>query len=631
MKPFSILFIILFFFTHLNAQINPKTKWGEVSQAEIDYKQVSFEKEAPAVVLYEEGKTQIVGSFQTHFYRRIKILDEKGIDVANQEMVYYSYKSLESFGSIKAQTINIENGKTVVYPVNKNDIYDTKINDYYSSKKFTFPNVKVGSIIEFEYNFNDEKLYFIDAWRFQHEYPTLYSSYKVENSMGLDYTSLMVGDKIVEYSKNKKDPNYWVLINLPSHTSLNFLYNPKDMSERIIFQLRGYSKSSGAFGTTSMYEDVLSDWKNLNKELEDEYKGFTSKSIGVEIAASIPNGNDQKETLKNVYNYFKQNYRWNNYYGISAKISNREIQKVKSGNSTDLNLLLNSILSAKGFKTDLILLSSRNNGKIFTSYSYLGQFNYVINLVTLDDGSSCLIDASDMSFDLGYAPLRDYNHYGLIVDSKNENFILLNQPVSEFESLQVFSLKDGKYVLTRTDKQNGYFKEENKDLPKGISEYTAIENTVDILVNETKRDTKESDNNNFRMTRVISESGSLANAEFIGIENPLRRIISEYKFEEKTRERALEFNFPFYYKTDAVVEIPDGYKAEVPQNFTVHNKISSNEIIYFQKAEVKEGKVILHFEFYLGKSIFTQNYAEIKSFFEKTNLDASMTVLLKKN
>src|SRR5690606_20106245 len=129
-----------------------------------------------------------------------------------------------------------------------------------------------------------------------------------------------------------------------------------------------------------------------------------------------------------------------------------------NGNSTDLNLLLNSILDAKELNTNLILLSSRDNGKIFTSYSYLGQFNYVVNLVRLSDQSSYLIDASNMDFDLGYAPLRDYNHYGLIIDSQNENFILLNQPVSEFESLQIFNLKDGKYFLTRTDKQNGYFK-----------------------------------------------------------------------------------------------------------------------------------------------------------------------------
>jgi len=612
-------------------QINPKTKWGQVSQEEIDYKEVSFEKWAPAVILYEEGYTSISKSFQTHIYRRIKILSEKGIEAANQELVYYSYKALEGLGSIKAQTINIENGKPVIYPVNKNEIYDTNLNEYYNSKKFTFPNVHVGSIIELEYDFSDQKLYFIDAWRFQHEFPTLYSSYEIKNNTTLDYTTLMIGDKIVEYSKNKKSPNSWVLTSLPSYTSLNFLYNPKDMAERIALQLRGYSKAGGSYGSTSHYEDVLSDWKALNQEMETLFNNFTSKSVGSEIASAIPNGNNDKETLENVYQYFRQNYKWNHFYGISAKTSNRKLEKTKSGNSTDLNLLLNSILNAKSFKTELILLSSRENGKIITSYPYLGQFNYVVNLVSFDDGSSYLIDASNMDFDLGYAPLRDYNHYALIIDPKNERFVTLTPPVSVFENLQVYSIKDGKYVLMRTDKKNGYFKKNKINQQEGITENSPVKNAADILTNETQRLEKDAEENNLQLSRIISESAPISEISFIGIENPLKDIISRYKLEDRTRERALEFNFPFHYKTDVLIDIPEGYKAEIPQGFGVHNRTSSNDIVYYQKAEIKEGKVVLHYEFYLGKSVFNQNYADIKALFDKSNLDASKAILLKKN
>lgn len=447
----------------------------------------------------------------------------------------------------------------------------------------------------------------------------------------MDYTSLMIGDRIVKYSRNKKDLSSWFLNNLPSHNSLSFLYNPEDMSERIVFQLRGYNQQSGFFGSTSQYEDVLKNWKNLIQEMEDGYKGFTSKSIGSEIALSIPNGNSQKEILENTYNYFKKNYKWNNFYGIFAQISNRELQKKKIGNSTDLNLLLNSILNAKGLKSDIILLSSRDNGKIITSYPYLGQFNFALNLVTLGDGSSYLIDASNMDFDLGYAPLRNYNHYGLILDSKKESFITLAPPVSEFGSTQIYTIDNGKFKLTRTDKQNGYFKIKEKHLPKGVLEFSPIANTVDILTNEIKRDEKYSETSNFQLKRVISESASFTNANFISVENPLAKVISEYKLEEEIRERALEFNFPFYYKTDVVIEVPEGYEVDIPQNFNVHNKIQSNEIIYFQKAEIKENKLLIHFEFYLGKAIFSEDYAEIKSFFEKSNLDASKSILLKKN
>jgi len=625
-----LLSLIFLFVTVLNAQLNPNTKWGKVSQEEIDYKQVTFEKEAPAVVLYEEGKTTISGAFRNSVYRRIKILDEKGIEFANQELPYYSFKNLEQFGNIKAQTINIENGKPVIHPVDKKDIFDVTVNEYYNSKKFTFPNVKVGSIIEFEYEMQDEKLYLIDAWRFQHELPTLYSAYKVSNESNLDYTSLMIGEKTVSFSKkkNNKDINNWILTNIPSFKTLSYLYNPEDMSERIAFQLVGYYGTSGNFYGGSTYKDAIKSWKDLCKEMENDYKSYSNESFVKNLSAAIPQGKDELETLKNVYDYFSRNYKWNRFMSIYPRISNRDMEKERSGTVADLNLMLNSFLKTKGFDAKLILLSTRSNGKIITSYPYLGQFNAVINLVTLSDGSSYLIDGSYMKHDLGFMPLRNYNHFGLVIGETGE-FIGLKQPVSEFNSVQLYAMKDGKFNLVRTDKINGYFKQTDKEETKGVAEINPVLNAMDILMNETKTETKNSDG--FEMNRSTFESSPLNNVPFINIENPLKQILQQYTFSEEIRERNLEFNFPFYYKTDIVINIPEGYSAEIPANFKASNEVEPKELLYFQKAEIKEDKLVLHVEFYMGKAIFSEKYTEIKSFFEKSNLDASKAILLKRN
>lgn len=631
MKSTSLLIITLLLSFTSNAQINTKTKWGEVSQAEINYNQVLFEKEAGSVILYEEGKTSISTTFNNSIYRRIKILNEKGIESANQEILYYSHKNLERIGSIKAQTINIENGVTKIYPVAKNDFYDVNVNEYYNTKKFTFPNVKVGSIIEFEYTFQDDKLYMIDAWRFQHDLPTLYSKYKISNDSSLDYISLMIGDKIVNYSKQKdtKQLNEWALTNLPSFKTLSFLYNPEDMAERIVFQLKGYYGGNGsAFGGSS-YKDAIGNWKDLSKEMEDDYKYKANGSFVKNIANSIANGKDEKETLLNVYNYFKENYKWNRFTAINPRLSNRDLDKEKIGNAADLNLMLNTILKEKGLNSEMVLLSSRTNGKIINSYPYLGQFNIVINMVTLSDNSVYLIDASDLVNDLGYMPLRNYNHMGFLINTQNPSFVSLNQPLSESHSTQVYKFKDGKLNLVRNDKQNGYFKIKNKENQEGTLEYNPVKNSLDVLMNERKKDVKD-DDEKYEITKTLYESEGGPNSTFIGIENPLKQVIAQYRLDEENRERPLEFDFPFYYKTDVVVNIPDGYKIEIPNNFKSHNELKSKEMIYFQNAEIKENKLIFHIEFYMKKSIFTGNYKEVKSFFEKSNLDASKTILLKK-
>src|SRR5690606_1780033 len=128
MKIFFLLFCFLFVH-ELNAQLNPKTKWGNVSQAEWNYKQVPFEKEAEAVMLYEKG-TLIMNYIiaETKVYKRIKILNEAGIKYANQELIYYSDKGLESIKNIKAQTINFKDGNKSISEVDRKSFFETDLN-----------------------------------------------------------------------------------------------------------------------------------------------------------------------------------------------------------------------------------------------------------------------------------------------------------------------------------------------------------------------------------------------------------------------------------------------------------------------------------------------------------------------
>src|SRR5690606_31174453 len=233
--------------------------------------------------------------------------------------------------------------------------------------------------------------------------------------------------------------------------------------------------------------------------------------------------------------------------------------------------------------------------------------------------------------DLGYAPLRDYNHFGMIVKPDADDFILLNPPLSEYNSIQNYVVKDGRFLTTRSDKRNGYFKEKIQNPTKGLEKYNPQTHALDFFTTETKRDFKNSDEENFELERIISETSSFENTNFINIENPLKNLISQFSLTEPARERPLEFNFPFFYKTDVFVEIPDGFKVEIPQGYNTHKKLSTNELIYFQSAEIKDDKLVLHIEFYLGKSTFNKNYVEIKNFFEKINLDASKAIMFKKS
>lgn len=623
MKKF-LLFSLFLCVALTFAQNTAKPKWGKISKSEIEYQKVPFETDAFAVVLYAEGKTDIETQFTTKVYKRIKILDERGVEAANRELVYYKHNGRERISKLKAQTINIENGKEVVNQVEKGAIFGVDLNDYYSAVKFTFPNVKVGSVLEFEYELFSDWIGYIEAWTFQDDYPTLYSSYQLNNRSSFDYTILLMGARV----RNMKSATQWSLSNLNSFGYTDFVYNPKNSSEKVALQLKGLMTMQKNYGGTSEYKSFMGNWRDLNKELEELHNQKKNQSIAREIADLIPNGANELETLQNVHDYFNQHFKWNNYYSIVGTQNFRETHKNRNGSSADLNLLLNSVLKAKNLQTDLLVFSTRRNGKIIISYPYLGQFNQVCNMVTLGNGEYYLLDASDLSNGLGYMNLNNYNLVAMVLNSKKEEFIQMNQRVSTYQSTQIYGFKDGQFLLTRTDKKKGYLAEDEVMNQKGRVKLLPVGNSLDLMTQENSVDQREE--NGFKLERIKSETVGIGEAGFIGLENPLKQLLNRFRIKESNRELPLEFDFPFHYVVDVVVDIPDGYTAEIPAQFQAQHKVGKDEMLYYQKAEIDNSKLKLHYEFFLSRGFYEKQLPQIKSFFEQMNLEANKVVLLKK-
>ncbi len=625
-------FLPLFFLGILClGQLNPKTKWGDVSQAEINYNSVPFEENADAVILYEKGDMTIARlDNQKIVYRRIKILNDQGKRFANQEFLYHDIYEFDEIRYIKAQSINLVDGKLVKTPVKNSEIYDTGIGGTLRSKRFAIPNVKVGTIIEIEYTTFSRNNYYLAPWEFQHEIPTLFSSFDINIQSAREYMPICSGEKIVKFAREnekiKDHRNNWTIRDVPSINKIDFVYNQRDAAEKIIFQLKGYTNINYD------YVNEMTNWTDLTKLIIEK----NSKNIDQEVikrsAINISPGLNDYDQIEKVLKYVEKNYLWDDSYAAHSTQSFRELEKNKEGSSADLNLFLNQLLLKKGIKSELVLISLRDNGRVKRIFPFANQFSTFINLITLQNGETFFIDAIHLpEKDYKYIPLDNFNQYGLLLNKSKEVFIEMNPPLSEFQSVQNYAFRDGKYVLSRSEKRNGYFKKKSLENQDEAEKYKPQTEALDILTTEKKRDFKESDEENFELERIMSESSALGNTNFISVENPLKNLMSGFSLSETNRERALEFNFPFYYKTDVVIEIPDGFKVEIPQNFNVHNQTPAKDLVYFQSAEIKDGKLLMHIEFYLGKAVYDQNYAQIKAFFDKTNLDVNKDLLLKKN
>ena len=146
-------------------------KMGKVSQAELLHNDYSMDvSDADAVVLYE--LKDILLYFNNHYdtnfgkaadyliadnkiSRKIKILNSNGLRYANVTLQYNFRDKPINYNTqmydIEAYSYTMENGKIHKTKLLNKNIRIAQLNDSVAQVKFTIPNVRVGSIIEYKY------------------------------------------------------------------------------------------------------------------------------------------------------------------------------------------------------------------------------------------------------------------------------------------------------------------------------------------------------------------------------------------------------------------------------------------------------------------------------------------------
>jgi len=628
MTKLTLCFLLLS--TLVWSQINPKTRWGNVSDEEFAFKEVSFEADADAVILWEEGYMNLKYPMETTLYRRIKVLTDKGKSYANQRIVFQHFDKLEAISNIKAQTINQVNGKAETYSVKRSEIHFNKINEYFTEVVFTFPNVQVGSIIEFEYVSNRRNMSWIEAWQFQHEIPTMYSQISVNPESSLaGFSAIALGENLAKNPKKEStggNVSIYKLTNLPSYLSNDFVYNPESHADRLLLQLKSYYDYKDTYsGDQMVLKETKLKWEDLSRDIYHRHNTFMGPVLAKDILKTIPQGSSQKEYLQNIVNYFKVNYKWNGINqisGVPAKV-NRDIHNAQTGSNADLNSWLYTILIEAGFQNEYVVFSSRNHGQIITSYPYIGQFNSSLNFVTLENGETILLDASDLSNDLGFMPLKNYNHLGLVINAKEEKFININPPLTEVYIAQNYNFTNDKVNFSFNEKSKGYPNSFNQNLYKSPQ-------IIDISFDEKSKEISKLGEEDYWISRKTYQA-DFEGKNIYTISNPFLGWLKTYNFRNQKRTLPVELDFPYVYKVQSTIKIPNGYKAEIPANFNVMNSDKDKNLMYSQKAVVKDETLTIIYELMVKKNVFTNQYQEVKNFFTQANTSATQTIFLKKN
>ena len=141
-----VLIVTLFSIAAFSQEMN--MKFGKIPKEELAMTTYDLDSSAAAVILGDYGYLEIVFlnediGYRFTRHRRIKILNRAGFEKGNISIPYYSKGRQEKVNSIKVRVFAPDGTKSEVA---KSEIFDEEVNKYWSRKRFTCPNLQVGSV-----------------------------------------------------------------------------------------------------------------------------------------------------------------------------------------------------------------------------------------------------------------------------------------------------------------------------------------------------------------------------------------------------------------------------------------------------------------------------------------------------
>ena len=164
----------------------PKIKFGEVDATDLQSRTYATDSTAEAVVLSDVATSKFEFgpkgfALRTDRHTRIKILTKSGYDHATVRVPYYRLdgQNQEVLENLRVFTHNLENGQVKKDKLTKEAVFEDKKDDNWLEKRFTLPNVREGSIIEYSYSLVSDFWWQMRDWSFQRSIPTAWSEYRV--------------------------------------------------------------------------------------------------------------------------------------------------------------------------------------------------------------------------------------------------------------------------------------------------------------------------------------------------------------------------------------------------------------------------------------------------------------------
>lgn len=652
MNKLHILFFALLFAQSLSAQDFSEPKIGKISQEEIDMKTCSFDSTACAVVLFDTGESRFKANydgFKIYFkrHKRIKIFTKQGFSYGEVTIPFYTKINSERVSSIEAYTYVVENGKLQKYKLDPSNIYTEVINDSWKQKKFVFPNLKEGAIIEYSYKLETPHFFNLPDWTFQSSIPTVYSQYQVGMVPYFEYVHLVQGlvDSLYTYKVEEGHDDYtlrginykemthsYIMKNLEGFKDESYITSKNDYLSKIDFQISKVNYMDGSWKT------IIPTWKKLNSDLL-ESEGFGKYINGCQRFAEMAlegidtTSQTKEEKVKKLVNYVKESFSWNKYNSADAMQSAKDFYTKKTGNAAEINLFLLALLRKAGINAEPMIISTRKHGKLFLQYPIIERFNYV--LVYIDEPKLNIItDATSRLIGYSMVPPQCINDNGLIVNKEKAEMwaqVQYNKPSLNFKSFDIYINPEQKTCeVSFINKSTLYEAYENRYNYENDTNTIkkAFESNFDKIYNVKTRNYDKSEMPYLVSFKAEKELSSIN--DYLLLEPFFNLPPSENMLKQEKRSYPVDMLYPQRYQYDVNINLPDGYAIDnIPTSTNIDDQLVLIKLNSVMDTVANRLKISADYRF--KKAIYTpEDYAQLKARIDTIVETFKIELILKK-
>ena len=637
-----------------------KVELGNVTIDELNEKQYPKDTTAVAAFLFKRAKTifeykedkGFISS--TEFSIKLKIYKTEGLKWANFEIPYYiGYNKIddESVEVTKAYTYNIENNKIERDKLKSEGKYNKKINEFWATKVITFPNVKVGSVIEFKYVLKTENLSNLPEFQFQYEIPVTFAEYQANIPEFYIYKGIKNGFVDIQKREELENTSQSYSSSFGKHMTLNyrqiktnyFAANiPKLTAEKFVNNIENYyGKIENELQIVRMPDQnpkhIATTWEDVAKSIykEKEFGEELQKNryFSEDLRKLIDSNDTDLAKLNKVYSFIKNRMNWNGKYGYYVSKGVEIAYNEKTGNVAEINLMLVSMLNLAGIKSSPVLISTRDNGiALFPNRS---KFNYVIAIAHIGE-SKFLLDATNKFSLPNILPLRDLNWVGRSIEKDGTSEEVDLMPTALSKQIATLSYKideNGKVSGNVRKSYFDYFALEFRQNKSGINQDSYIEklekNTIEIIDYSRKNENIEG--------MPIEENYSFTENKSVEVINnklyfsPLLFFVEkENPFKQDTRKYPVDFDYPKENKFTISIEIPTGYQVEsLPQSITINS--GDNICSYKFLISNTENRIQTSIAWNVNQALVSANQFDLlKKFYQQMIEKQTEKIILKK-